>query len=665
MTPTTGLKPPATDDLATKVAGTPRLLIAAQWLACLVALGIVLPVEVRRWQSLPAELQNLIGWFFHINIDTTLPLLLLLAVPWFWRRRTRGTVRGSAVAGHQAAARSASARSTTASPAKTRSASARPAESGLSTAGAGVAAAYWWPVLAVGLISWGMSAWVGGMFDSLPPAYHDEYSYLFQAKTFLAGRLWFPSPPVPELFDQMHVLNEGRFASRYFPGTGMWLAPFLVIGHPYAGYWLAGAICAGLMFLIGRDLAGNAGGWIAGLVTAMAPGLAIFGNLLLAHHPTLVGLSLFLFAYYRMWRTQSVGWGLVAGCGLTFAMLCRPMTAAGVGFPYGVHFIGWCWWRPWRMKDAGSVGYVPDPLTGRQVGRLTLALGGPILLGLVSLFAYDRALTGNGFVTPYQMYTDTYTPRHVYGFNNVKRGAAHVGPRVIRNYDEWARNLTPGLAAENVWNRLLASWQWTLGIVPLAMVLVAGLVLWPIHSTASRLVLLAIVSLHVVHIPYWFDGIMHWHYVFESAPLWGLWLAVVSVEVGESWRQTGRTRMPFWWGAMIATGWLMAYVPGDSSWEPRLAAGVSEIRFSRQQYGDFNRMLRREVDQRPALVLIEPDPSDRHIDLVVNDPDLKGPVLRARYLPQVISLARLKELYPDRTIYLYRVLDKQWIRMEE
>ena len=68
----------------------------------------------------------------------------------------------------------------------------------------------------------------------MPPAYHDEYSYLFQARTLLAGRFSFPGSTVqPELFDQMHVLNEGRMASRYYPGTGIWLAPFVALGHPY------------------------------------------------------------------------------------------------------------------------------------------------------------------------------------------------------------------------------------------------------------------------------------------------------------------------------------------------------------------------------------------------------------------------------------------------
>ncbi|MCA9117891.1 MAG: hypothetical protein KDA79_22625, partial [Planctomycetaceae bacterium] len=91
----------------------------------------------------------------------------------------------------------------------------------------------------VGVVSILLSLHAARMFGDLPPAYHDEFSYLFQAETFLGGRTWFPSHPLAApLFDQMHVLNEGRFASRYFPATGAWIAAFLAIGHPLWGHWL-------------------------------------------------------------------------------------------------------------------------------------------------------------------------------------------------------------------------------------------------------------------------------------------------------------------------------------------------------------------------------------------------------------------------------------------
>ncbi len=95
-------------------------------------------------------------------------------------------------------------------------------------------------MVALAVLGFLASRWYALPFDGLPPAIHDEYSYLFQARTFLEGRTWLPGfPQHPELFDQMHVLNEGRFASRYFPATGpgsprlsRWATPGKASGSP-------------------------------------------------------------------------------------------------------------------------------------------------------------------------------------------------------------------------------------------------------------------------------------------------------------------------------------------------------------------------------------------------------------------------------------------------
>src|SRR5262249_42229227 len=154
------------------------------------------------------------------------------------------------------------------------------------------------------------------------------------------------------------------------------------------------------------------GGWcalFAGLLTALSPGMALFSNLLLAHHATLVGLGFFVLGFLRMVRGDSTFWGIVAGSGLTFAMLCRPLTAAGIAWPFGV------WWLAWIFRK------VPVASSAAPVRRLTLALalGAPLMIGLAVLFLYNQAITGNGWLTPYSLYTETYTPRHVYGFQNV------------------------------------------------------------------------------------------------------------------------------------------------------------------------------------------------------------------------------------------------------
>ena len=163
----------------------------------------------------------------------------------------------------------------------------------------------WAAALLVAASAFAASWYVGHRMHDLPPAYHDEYSYLFQARTLLAGRLSFPGFELqPELFDQMHILNEGRFASRYFPGVGIWIAPFVAAGNPWLGHWIANAVAGFLLFWAGREIGGNLVGFVAGVLFAVSPGIALFSDLLLAHHPTLVGLMLFLWAFLRMRRDR-------------------------------------------------------------------------------------------------------------------------------------------------------------------------------------------------------------------------------------------------------------------------------------------------------------------------------------------------------------------------
>lgn len=615
----------------------PVRFAVAQLAAYVAALAVVVPVEVARFHRAASSAGGAAGWLLNINLDTTLPLLLLVMAPPLWWYRTSRHGRR-----HEGGQRWR---------AQTSGSTVVWAKNVVSQR-----CRAWMLAGMVGLTSWMVSAGIANMhvggvhvvrFGELPPAYHDEYSYLFQARTFLAGRLSFPShSQAPGLFNQVHVLNEGRFASRYFPGVGAWLAPFVAIGKPYWGQWLAGALTCVFMFWTGRELGGDGIGFTAGLLTAVSPGMGLFSNLLLSHHATCLGLSLFCFAFVRLMRTKRRRDGVWAGIGLSFAMLCRPLTAAAVGLPFGI----WLFW--WLARGCAS-----NPIRSVRFRlQVVSAVGTPVLAGLLVMGLYDRAITGSVWTTPYQLYTDLYTPRHVYGFNNVRRGEQRLGPHVLDNYDRWAENLTPSLAVRNVKNRLIASSQWTLGIVPLLMGSVAFLLLLPGKDSRWRLIPVAVVVLHLAYVPYWFDGIMHWHYVFESGPLLVLMFAGASAWLVSGWRRTGRVVMPFWWGAIIVAALLTNYTSCDSIWPiSRLRAGVEEVAFSRRKYAAFNRLVEQSVTERPALVLIDPDPADRHIDYVVNSPDLTADVLFGRMPRDQEKLQEILQLFPRRTFYVYDV----------
>ncbi|WP_397570372.1 ArnT family glycosyltransferase [Schlesneria sp. T3-172] len=506
----------------------------------------------------------------------------------------------------------------------------------------------WLYAIAVGVTSFLTCFLVGREIVDLPPAYHDEYSYVFQAKTLLLGRLSVPSHAThPELFDQMHVLNEGQMASRYYPGTGIWLAPWLVLNHPYLGYWLASSLASVFVFWTGYELGRIPVGLVSGLACALSPGVALFSNLLLAHQPTLLALSFFLWAFVRWQRTQLPIDLFLSGCGLSFAMICRPATAAGFGLPFGVAFLYWL--LSSSSRNAGS----PH---SRRI-RALLAIGLPLMMGWCVMAVYHKGATGSWTTSPYQLYTEIYTPRHIYGFNNVERGGQIPATKVVEAYDRWAENLTPQLAAQNVRDRLVTSWVWAFDLVPL---IVSSLIFCGvIYRLDLRWVAvgLSIVSLHAIHIPYWYVGIMGWHYVFESVLGWCLILGAVTDVLCRQWSVMGRWLLPSWWKAFLCVSILAVYVPLGwiglpASSAPRVAAGIASIRFPRRQYAEFNRWLDRGVQERPALVLIETDPDNQHVDYVVNSPGLTDPILRGRFRSKSSDVRQIQADFPDRTIYL-------------
>ena len=484
-----------------------------------------------------------------------------------------------------------------------------------------------------------------GRFGSMPPAYHDEYSYLFQAETFLAGRTAFPSQGPPGLFDQMQVLNDdGVYASRYFPAPGLFLAPFVSMGKPYLGHQIANGLIAALLSFLACRSMGLMAGAIAGTCLSFAPGMTIFSNLLLAHHPALLGLSVFLVAMLEARNKAALVLSLIAGFGLTFAMLCRPMTAAGVALPFGV----WILYRLVRPAESR-----------RHFVKISVGLGTNILCGFVLLAVYNNSVTGESFTTPYSIYTDTYTPNHVYGFNNVERGTKVETAKRIAKYDGWAENLTPPLAVRNMRERLRWSFVWTLGLVPNAMLAVCCLILWPKLPFAARMLFASIASLHLVHIPYWFDGIMHYHYVFESGALWCVLAGMVLVTIARQ-RDVGLVSRPALWVmacviVTITTNFRPMPNPfianADMFPVSRVHSEISGISFSRSRYWKFQQLL---ADiHKPALVLIKHDPADIHIEYVNNHPALKAQVLTGQAEAWSEDLLLTEDPLADRAIYLF------------
>ncbi len=162
-------------------------------------------------------------------------------------------------------------------------------------------------------------------FDAFPNS-ADEYGFLFQAETFLRGRLWNPLPPDPILFEQNYIIaKDGMWVSQYLPGWPAILALFEFVRLPA---WLATQVCGGgLLFLL----------WLA--LRLECPSRPLCVALLLAYATSdfflLNSATYFshcasalmvvgcIVCMLRAGRDDVWYWPVAAGAFVGFALLCR------------------------------------------------------------------------------------------------------------------------------------------------------------------------------------------------------------------------------------------------------------------------------------------------------------------------------------------------------
>src|SRR5208337_2443436 len=159
-----------------------------------------------------------------------------------------------------------------------------------------------------------MAVWVLRAF----PNSGDEYAYLFQARTFLAGRLWNPLLPGHDFFSFFHIAEkDGKWASTYPPGWPLLLAALNLAGLPA---WVASPVLATVLLVMLVKLCERDSGPIASIVAltliVFSPFWAFNAGSFFSHVPAaLFGL---LFCYFGAEFIDSGSWraAILAGVSL-------------------------------------------------------------------------------------------------------------------------------------------------------------------------------------------------------------------------------------------------------------------------------------------------------------------------------------------------------------
>ncbi len=303
----------------------------------------------------------------------------------------------------------------------------------------------------------------------------DEYVYLFQSRLLLAGHAAAPAPALPEFLSNVFVtVRDGRWFGQYPPGQPIALIPGILLGWARAVPILMAAVNTLLSFAILRRVLGPSWGFAATLLLLTSPLFLLTGSTLLSHSTAYFALALATWGSLRATARDGIGAGVAAGAGLGLLLLTRPYTALTLGiFPAGLLAVA--------------------ALRRRQRAVLA-ALAVSILAGLC-LLLYNRAVTGNPFVTGYQA---ARGPSMIeFGFGPIVPGVhEHTPVQGLRNAALLAVRL-------HFW-----SWGWPLAVLPLALALLRVRRGDRAHeSLAARVATAALLVGLLSYVPYWSIGV--------------------------------------------------------------------------------------------------------------------------------------------------------------
>jgi Dolichyl-phosphate-mannose-protein mannosyltransferase len=197
----------------------------------------------------------------------------------------------------------------------------------------------------------------------------DEYAFLFEADTFLAGRLWNPLPPLSEFFTFLHITESGgKWAAVYPPGWPLLLAGVRLFDFRF---WLvcplAGIVLLLAVFKLAQRQDGPLGGILALSLVALSPFFLFNAGSYFTEVPAAAAGALFCWMAADFLDNPQFSRGLFAGVALGMLGLIRIFDPLVFGLPFLVAFL-------WRAKHRH---YVAAP---------SIILGGLPFLAALLLF---------------------------------------------------------------------------------------------------------------------------------------------------------------------------------------------------------------------------------------------------------------------------------------
>jgi hypothetical protein len=231
----------------------------------------------------------------------------------------------------------------------------------------------------------------------------DEYALLFEADTFLAGRLWNPLPPFHEFFSFTRIAElDGKWVALYPPGWPLLLAGAKLFDLPV---WLvcplAGIVLLFTVFKLGQRQDGPLGGILALSFIALSPFFLFNAGSFFTHVPAAAAGATFCWMAADFLDQPRFLRGFLAGIALGILGLIRIFDPLLFGLPFLVAFFNRAKHRHYVVAPAIILGGLPflavlllyyDLTTGSLLPNVFQS-GVAVRFGLFSVDEYGHSYT--------------------------------------------------------------------------------------------------------------------------------------------------------------------------------------------------------------------------------------------------------------------------------
>lgn len=195
-----------------------------------------------------------------------------------------------------------------------------------------------WPVITCALFVFVFTNLFSFFIFEHIPHINDEIVYLFQAKIFKLGKLYFPSACGKEFFNFTHMINNGKWYSQYPPGYPILLVFGLLLNAPWLVNPLFAAFSIITFFYLGKEIYDKKVGILSAVLGSISIWFLLMSSTMMSHTSCMFFTTLFLLFLFRSLKNPSFANGMLAGLGLGMALLIRPYTALFISLPFLIFY---------------------------------------------------------------------------------------------------------------------------------------------------------------------------------------------------------------------------------------------------------------------------------------------------------------------------------------